>query len=388
MIRTSKSFSILQATAAIVALTILLWSAGLPSLQFVEAANVTTLSDTLTDSGPGVVSDHTISFVTPTGVANGETITIDFSDGPFVVGSVDETDVDVLDDTNDLVIAADCSGSDEASAVFSGTTLTITLCAGDGAFIPSNGTTTIKIGSNATYGGDTGDADAQLTNPSAGSYEINVTAGSADTGSTRVAIVSAVTVTASVDTLFTFTVAGVAGGQTVNTADVTDGPTTATTIPFGELVADTASTTAQDLTVVTNAYNGFVVTVVSDGQLVSTNGADIDSFRNGNDQSTPVDWEAPTPVLGDEDTYGHWGLTSDDDALAGAADPFDAGGAGGRYAAASTTPVEVFRHTGPTDGTVTGEGTTRVGYKIEVTALQEAADDYTATLTYVATPVF
>ncbi len=123
--------------------------------------------------------------------------------------------------------------------------------------------------------------------------------------------------------------------------------------------------------------------------MESTTGADIDSYRNGNDESTPVAWEAPSPVLGNDDTYGHWGITSDDAALtSGLTDPFNAGAGGDRFASASTTPVEVFRHTGPTNGTLTGVGTTRVGYKVEISGLQEAADDYTATLTYVATPVF
>jgi hypothetical protein len=368
----------------------MLWSFGLPSLRFAEAANVTTVSDTLSDSAPSVVSDHTITFVTPTGVANGDTIDIDFSDGPFVVGSVDYTDIDVLDDTNDLTATSTCAGaSEEVAASFTGAVLTIEFCSGNGAFIPANGTTTIKIGLNATYGGDNGDANAQMTNPTAGSKEIVITAGASDTGATRVAIVPSVTVTASVDTVFTFTVAGVVSGATVNVADITDGTTTATAIQFGKLTSGNASTTAQDLTVVTNAYNGFVVTVATDGQLVSTNGADIDGYRNGNFDTTPVAWEGPTPSLGDDDTYGHWGLTSDDPTLtAGLTDPFDAGGSGDKFVSASTTPVEVFRHTGPTNGTGTGEGTTRVGYKVEISALQEAADDYKATLTYVATPVF
>ena len=384
MLRTSKSFSLLQATAAIVALTIMLWSVGLPSLQFVEAANVITLSNTLSNSAPAGLSDHEIYFITPTGVANAETITVDFSDGPFVVGSVDYTDIDVLDDTNNLTVGANCLGVEEVGASFSGATLTLEFCLGDGASIPAFGTTTILIGENATFGGDGGDADEQLTNPGTGSYEIIFTVGSSDVGETRVAITPTVQVTAAVDTEFTFTVNGVGGGATVNVADVTDGTTTATAIPFGVLDADTASTTAQDLVVSTNAANGFVVTVTSDGQLDATNGADIDGFRNGNFDSTPVAWEAPTPVLGDDDTYGHWGITT-----ALLTDPFDAGGSGGLFVSASSTaPVEVFRHDGPTNGTITGEGTTRVGYKIEVSNLQEAADDYQATLTYVATPVF
>jgi hypothetical protein len=55
---------------------------------------------------------------------------------------------------------------------------------------------------------------------------------------------------------------------------------------------------------------------------------------------------------------------------------------------ASTSPVEVFKHNGPADGTTQDIGKARVGYKVEISALQEAGSDYTATLTYVATPVF
>ena len=181
--------------------------------------------------------------------------------------------------------------------------------------------------------------------------------------------------------------AGVAGGTTVNTADTTGGTTTATTIPFGTINAGVASTAAQRLTVVTNARSGFAVTVKADSQMVSSNGADIDGFANGAYTTTPTAWTAPTGTPGSENTYGHWGLTSDDDSVTGG-NLFNVGAGGNRYVSASTTPVEVFKHTGPANGTTQGVGTTLVGYKVQRSALQEAAEDYTATLTYVATPVF
>ena len=384
MHRTSNTFSVLQAIAATVSLAILLWSFGLPLLRFAEAANVTTFSDTLSDSAPGVVSDHTIQFTTPTGVANGQTITVDFSDGPFVIGAVDNTDID-LATTADFTLAADCTGSEDVGAAFSGEVLTLEFCPGDGGSIPAFGTTTIEIGLNATFGVA---GDEQLENPSTGSYAIGLTAGPTDSGETRIAIVNTVTVTASVDTLFTFTVSGVNAGQPVNTADTTTGSSSATSIPFGVLVAGNASTAAQDLEVVTNARSGFVVTVETDQQLTSSNGADIDSFVDGNNQSSPIAWSNPGGTPGNENTYGHWGITSDDSTLTEAlTNPF-AVGTGDRFVSASTSPTEVFRHDGPTDGTGNGEGTTRVGYKVEISPLQEAAVDYTATLTYVATPVF
>lgn len=369
MQRASNTFSVLQATAAIVTIATILWSLGLPSFRFAEAANVTTYTDTLSTSEPNVVSNHTIVFTTPTGVANTETITIDFSDG-FVMGSVDFTDIDVATSSGEFTLADDCSGSEMASATTSGgTTLTITMCAGDGGLIAANGTTTIEIGTHATFQ-TTG--DAQITNPGTGSKQIPLTAGSMDTGETRVAIVDTVTVTATVDTEFTFSVGGVTSGQTVN-GTTTGGATSPTLIPFGVLTSGSASTAAQDLTVATNASNGFTVTVVSDGQLDSATLADIDGFRNGNFDTTPVDWEAPSVSVGDEDTYGHWGLTSDDNDIYGS----------GQYVSASTSPVDVMTHSGPTLAT-----TTRVGYTVQISALQEAAEDYQAVLTYIATPTF
>jgi hypothetical protein len=379
MQRTSNSFSLLQATAAIVAMALVLWSLGLPSFRFAEAASVAFFSDTLSETAPSTAANHTIEFYTPNGVGTTESIVLTFEAGTFDLSTIGAEDIDLLEDG-----APESIGGAWTVAT---TSTTITITSAGVADIAAGATTTVLIGLHAT---NDGSPDSQIINPTAGSYEISVSAGSTpDTGATRVAIVDSVTVTASVDTVFTFTVAGVVGGATVNTADITGGTTTPNLIPFGELVGGTASTAAQDLTVVTNAANGFVVTVVTDQQLLSANGADIDGFRNGTYDATPQDWEAPGGTIGVENEYGHWGLTSDDDTLtAGLTDPFDAGGAGGRYVSASTTPVEVFRNDGPTNGTLTGQGTTRVGYKVQITALQEAANDYTATLTYVATPVF
>jgi hypothetical protein len=380
MSRTNTTFGLLQAIAVVAIFATLLWSIGLPSFRFAEAASVTSLSDTLSDSAPAAVSNHTITFVTPSGVANGSTIVVDFSDGPFVVGSVDFTDIDVFDDATSLTVATNCAGSEEASAAFSGEVLTITFCASDGASIPAAGTSTILIGLNASGG------NAQLTNPGAGSHEIVLTVGAADTGSTRVAIVAPVVVTAAVDTSFTFTVAGLPGGTDVNGLLVT-GTSTATAIPFGALTASNASSAGQQLSVSTNASYGFAVTVQTDQQLTSSSGADIDGFRNGAFNSTPVAWIPPTPSISNEDTWGHWGITSNDETF-GLTDPFDVGGAGELFVSASTTPVQVFRHDGPADGTTPNIGRANVAYQVEISALQEAGTDYTATLTYVATPVF
>ena len=384
MHKASNALSVLQATAAIVGLAILLWSFGLPSLRFAEAANVTSFSDTLSSSAPSVPSNHTIQFTTPTTVANGGTITIVFPAGFTGTSSLVATDFDVTT-TSNFSVASNCAGSEKVSAAFTGLTLTLTFCATDGGLLPANATTTIKIGNHATFGGT---GSNRISNPTIGSYKLDLTAG-ANTGSTRVAIVNTVLVTANVDTLFTFSVAGTAKNTVVNTADTTGGVTTATSIPFGTINAGTASTAAQLLSVTTNARGGFVVTVTASSQLISSNGADIDGFKDGAYTTTPVVWASPLATLGSENTYGHWGVTTDDGALtSGFTNPFNTGAGGNRYVSASTTPVEVFRNGGPANGAGRGVGTTTVGYKIERSALQEAANDYQATLTYVATPVF
>lgn len=383
MSRSNTTFGLLQATAVMLTVTILFWSFGLISFRFAEAANVKSTSDTLSDSAPGAVSNHSLTFVTPTGVANGQTITVSFSDGPFVIGSTTFADIDVLDGNTNLSVAANCSGTEETSAAFTGTTLTVTFCSGKGASLPANATTTILIGKNTTFGGV---GTKQLTNPATGSYKVSITAGPSDLGTTRVAIIAPVVVTAAVDTTFTFTVSGLPRGGTVNGEPVT-GSSTATTIPFGKLTPYTATTTAQQLSVSTNASYGFAVTAKVDQQLTSSTGADIDGFIDGTYTSTPVAWQSPSANIANENTWGHWGLTSDD-ATFGATDPFNAAGAGGLFVSASTTPVVVFRNDGPADGTTQNIGKAKVGYKVEISPLQEAGSDYTATLTYVATPVF
>jgi hypothetical protein len=187
-------------------------------------------------------------------------------------------------------------------------------------------------------------------------------------------------VTAKVNTTFTFTVTGTATSTALYTSTTT-GSTTSTLIPFGVLAAGVPKILAQHLAVVTNAISGFVVTVQSSGNLKSSNGAIIDNFKDGADTSSPTAWTTPTNVITDNKTWGHWGFTSNDTDLSV---PF----ANNQYIAASTTARTVFTHSGPADGTTADKGKADVGYKIQITPLQEAADDYNTTLTYIATPTF
>jgi hypothetical protein len=161
----------------------------------------------------------------------------------------------------------------------------------------------------------------------------------------------------------------------------TTGSTSPTSINYGKLVAGIAERLSQRLNVTTNARSGFVVTVQESGPLQSSNGADIDSFSNGTNVNTPAVWSAPTNNVSLENTWGHWGVTSSDDLNTSEF-------SGTKFVAASTTARQVFSHTGPADGTTANIGSTTVGYEIQITPLQEAADDYSTILTYIATPTF
>jgi hypothetical protein len=234
-------------------------------------------------------------------------------------------------------------------------------------------------------------AGGNITNPATiGSYEIVVTTEDGDSGKTRVAIVDDVLVSAIVDTTFTFTITGTATSTAINGVTTT-GSTSPTVINFARLVAGPggAEVLGQRLNVITNANNGFVVTVESDGDLESSNGAIIDVFDDGVDQPNPTTtWNSPSNSIGDQKTWGHWGLTTRDSNLNSLGGFYTNEFAANEFISATTTPRAVFHHDGPSDGTTNDIGSSTVAYKIEITALQEAADDYNTTLTYIATPTF
>jgi hypothetical protein len=349
-----------RVVAMLVACAVMLWSIG--AYTTAQAANLLSVSNTLTDSAPSVLSGHNFSFTLPVGssLASGDDINITFPAGFTGVSTVV---------SGDLVVRVN-AGAPVTITNFTAVGQVLTF---DGVTASAGQTITVVV------------AATKVTNPaSIQSYEFTITKPS-DTGKTRVAIVNTVTVTAVVNTVFDFVVSGLATSTAINGTSTT-GSTTATQIPFGALTANQIYTMAQRLNVTTNARNGFVVTVEQDGNLQSSTGADIDGFSNGTYVNTPAAWSAPTNSLLQENTWGHWGLTSNDSNLN--TNEFNVGSGGDRWVAASTTPRQVFSHTGPADGTTQDYGVATVGYQVQITPLQEAGDDYRTTLTYIATPTF
>lgn len=349
-----------RVVAMLVACALIMVSIG--AYEKAQAANLLEISNTLTDSGPSAISGHDIRFTFPAGssLASGDDIVIAFPTGFTGISS------SVI---GDLVVTK--NGGAQTIQNFSATGQNITF---DNITATSGDEIRIVIS----------EANSDIVNPaSIGSYEFRVTTPT-DSGRTRIAIVDYVTVSAVVQTVFDFEVLGLATSTSVN-GTTTTGVTTATSVPFGILDADEIYTLAQQLEVTTNAANGFVVTVEQDADFLSSTGADIDAFQNGNYQNSPTAWSAPTDQILNENTWGHWGLTSNDSDLNSG--EFTSGG-GNKWVAASTTPRLIFAHDGPSDGVTQDIGVARIGYQVEITPLQEAGDDYTTTLMYIATPTF
>lgn len=117
---------------------------------------------------------------------------------------------------------------------------------------------------------------------------------------TKVGVVDAVRVSATIAPQITFTVAGVNASTSVCgiTTDVT---TTALTVPFGELIVGSFIEAAQRLSVVTNAVGGYAVTAIQNDQLgrngntctgdgSSSNTCIVDVSAAGASHTTSADW--------------------------------------------------------------------------------------------------
>ncbi len=231
--------------------------------QKVSAAFLTTISDTLSRIEDNTDSNHTIEFVTPTGVDQStDTIILTFDDtgDAYDLSGLTYQDLDLAVDGD-----ANCDGTwtDKTLAATPGSTIwgvsistvndTITLTAPTNATtgeITANRCVQIEIGTNATTGGA---GAGQIGNPASGTYITAISGTFGDTGRYAVAIVAddQIDVTAQVDPTLTVTIS-------------------ADSCALGTLTANFIETCNYLVTVSTNASNGYVSTIVGDGLLRNT----------------------------------------------------------------------------------------------------------------------
>ena len=172
-------------------------------------------------------------------------------------------------------------------------------------------------------------------------------------------------------TQLAFTVSGNNAGISTE-GIVTDATTTATTIPFGQLLLNTEYEAAHTLTIDTNATEGYQVRLYATQNLLSSNGEDIDAVTGTN--AAPLAWGTGCAVSAD----GCFGYHAGDDALSGGSTRFAPNDS---YAAFSTTSAEVMYSSVPSNESED------VIYKIEIDD-QQPAGDYETNVVYLVIPVY
>ena len=328
--------------------------AFLPVSPGTEAAQLLYVRDTITDSKPDATATHSIQFTIQTNIPANGSIYITLPSGFNWNGA---------------------SGSCPWGGTFSTTSEGVRCVALSATNAPATGTVTINNVVNAS---------------TEGSYLIYIETRDGsdnvlDTGETRIAIVSGVTVTAHVPALLTFEVKGVEAGTTTPEVDP-NVTSTATAIDFGTVNTGQQYVAAQKLVVSTNANYGFSVKVWQNQNLTNAMGNDIDRFADGVTTTNPQTWTSPSATPGQEDTYGHFGLRSDDSDV-----EKDYGTSLwiGFYGDGPAYQHEVLRSDRPTagEGDSQGYGWDFVEYALEISPLQEAGD-YSSILTYICTPTY
>ena len=325
--------------------------------------------DTISDSDLGVSANHVFTFTTSTTTPDTGYIEIEFPDAPQTFGAVTS-------------IGFDCpSAGTWASSSIDAHTIRCTAGADNAA---AANTITVYSLENPNYTNQ-GTQMIDIKNYSAlGALVL-------ERVTVAVVILDDVLMTATVDSSLTFNVIGTTSAVSVNGVSCTEN-STATTTPFGTLESGISQTVCQDLEVTTNADDGYIVTVEQDGELTSDSNSDINSFRDaftGYGTSTPEAWASPSNTLGEDNTYGHMGVTSNDDDtdddLLMTNDYFTSEAL--YVGLEGTAPLVVMAHDGPSDGETQNYGFATIAYTAEIGSLQEAGD-YESKLTYICTPTF
>ncbi len=143
----------------------------------VIGADLSDISDQMSRMKAFTTSNHTIAFTTPSGVAAGETITLEFPAGFSLPAGLNFTDMDLADDGVDIDLAAVCSGATWGASK-TGQIITFTSCTGA---IAATSEVIVEIGTNATYQVA---GNQQITNPNTSSLspQLNINGSMTDLG--------------------------------------------------------------------------------------------------------------------------------------------------------------------------------------------------------------
>ena len=239
---------------------------------------VSSRSDTLSDSRPSVSSNKTFVFTTNSAISASSTMQLTWPPGYLFSSALSCGDVDVATGTQFALTATSvgCEATATAwGAAFVSSTRSFILTAPwkTGIYVATGTQITMSIGSNATFQQQ---GTYWISNPaSTGVYTISVGGTFGGSGNMLVSINAGVTVQATVAESLAFTVSSVKAvncsaddGATVTAVD-----TTSTTIPFGNVSLNTFYIGCQDLIVSTNAGNGYSITTQESSVMKTANGS-------------------------------------------------------------------------------------------------------------------
>lgn len=335
------------------------------SFQFLpaNAASLTNLSDTLSRLKAAELSDHTIAFTTVTTIPASGTIVIDFPTGFSTDVGLDYTDIDLKLATVDIALAATPgTGAGTAWGAVRTDADTITLTNNDTDTFTA-GAVEIQVGLNATYGVD---GDKQTTNPGAGNdLLMTITTSAGDSGYLAVSILSddQVVITGTVGATFTFTITDNAiGFGALTSANARYATADATG-------SDSDAASAHDMTVATNADNGYAVTYLGPTLTSGSNTITVAAITNDADGTAGTE---------------EFGLSIDTDGDATIATGYDhnATPANRDWAWVADTTTSIISETGPTATETFG------AYYLANIATTTEPGIYTSTITYIATGNF
>lgn len=274
-----------QWIAKILMVSMVLAAFGVQS-STIFAASVTSLSDNLSRLQENTLSNHEIKFVTPTGVAGTQTITLTFSAAFTTVSSIAFGDVDfAIGDSNNCstanfteqTLAATPSG---ATWGLSSSGQVITLTSGSGT-VTADRCVRFEIGTNATTG-TTG--TNRITNGgNAASHTVTVGGTFGDSGTLSIDIISddQVDITATVDPSITFSISANA---------IEFGTLSASSAKYADASAGNATEVeAHTLAAGTNATSGYTMyvsgaTLTSGGNTINAIGGTNTASATGTEQ--------------------------------------------------------------------------------------------------------
>jgi len=330
----------------------------------VQAATLTGGSISLSDSRPSETSveyDSDWDNVTTSAI---QCIQIQFCDAADCSGSI-PTDMDTTGGSLDTSNTDYVPTPGDWTTDFTTTNGTVQITYGTGETPASSSDRTIAL--DGIDNGSTADTGYYVK---INTYnDTDCSTSPVDDGVISYIYTSGQSVSMTVDPSISFSLSSVAASESVNSATTTETSTTST-IPLGTVTDSTNGIAAHDLTVTTNAENGYTVYARYTAKPTYSS-ATIDDISGTND--SPASFPSPG-------TEG-FGYTTEDTSLSVTGDGADRFGSN-EWAKFTTSNAEMAYNSA-----AASSETTRVGYQAGISSTTEAGS-YTTTVILTCTPTY